>query len=459
MAKIPISILAVDDEEALLEILKRVLKREGYYVHTAADGEEAIAILQTLPFDLVLLDIKMPKVDGVTVLKFVRSHLLDTQAIMLSALNEVDTAVECMRLGAYDYLRKPYDPTHLMGVVQRALERKRLVIENKALRTELQRIGISAHIITQDKAMLDAFETAARVAATDSPVLIQGETGTGKQMIADFLHKNSRRKDMPFMTVDCLRGRGLNLEAELFGDQDNSLVVGKNVRQGIAEIANGGTVLLDEVQHISMPLQLKLLGFLNTGEFRSLGGAKTLRSDLRIISCTNADLQQRVRDGSFGRELLEKLGAVTLTLPPLRERRQDIPLLADAILETVAAKRGRKRIDAKAINLLMKYDWPGNVGELKNVLETTALICQEEIIKSNDLMLPVPKGGELESVDSGRTGARIGSPLSLKEMERRHIEGVLDSVSWDRREAAKILGLTQANLVARIRALRLKQRG
>ena len=457
MAKIPISILAVDDEESLLEVLKRVLVREGYYVHTASDGEEAIAILQTLPFDLVLLDIKMPKQDGVSVLKFIRAHLLDTQVIMMSALNEIETAVECMRLGAYDYLRKPYDPTHLMGVAQRALERKRLLIENKALRTELQRLGISANIVTQDKAMLDAFETAARVAATDSPVLIQGETGTGKQMIADFLHKNSRRKDMPFMTVDCLRGRGLNLEGELFGDQANPLAVGEKARQGIAEIANGGTVLLDEVQHISTPLQLKLLGFLNTGEFRSLGGAKTLRSDLRIISCTNADLQQRVREGSFGSELLEKLGVVTLKLPPIRERRQDIPLLADAILETVAAKRGRKRIDAKAMNLLMKYDWPGNVGELKNVLETTALICQEEVIKSNDLVLPVPKEEEPEPVDSDRDGVRIGSPLSMKEMERRHIEGVLVSVSWNRRKAAKILGLTPTNLAARIRALRLKQ--
>ncbi len=457
MAKIPISILAVDDEESLLEVLKRVLVREGYYVHTASDGEEAIAILQTLPFDLVLLDIKMPKQDGVSVLKFIRAHLLDTQVIMMSALNEIETAVECMRLGAYDYLRKPYDPTHLMGVAQRALERKRLLIENKALRTELQRLGISANIVTQDKAMLDAFETAARIAATDSPVLIQGETGTGKQMIADFLHKNSRRKDMPFMTVDCLRGRGLNLEGELFGDQANPLAVGEKARQGIAEIANGGTVLLDEVQHISTPLQLKLLGFLNTGEFRSLGGAKTLRSDLRIISCTNADLQQRVREGSFGSELLEKLGVVTLKLPPIRERRQDIPLLADAILETVAAKRGRKRIDAKAMNLLMKYDWPGNVGELKNVLETTALICQEEVIKSNDLVLPVPKEEEPEPVDSDRDGVRIGSPLSMKEMERRHIEGVLVSVSWNRRKAAKILGLTPTNLAARIRALRLKQ--
>lgn len=458
MAKIPISVLAVDDEEALLEVLKRILAREGFYVHTAADGEEAISILQTLPFDLVLLDIKMPKQDGVSVLKFIRAHLLDTQVIMMSALNEIETAVECMRLGAYDYLRKPYDPTHLLGVVQRALERKRLLIENKALRAELQRLGLSAHIVTQDKTMLAAFETAVRVAATDSPVLIQGETGTGKQLIAEFLHKNSGRKDMPFMTIDCLRGRGMNLEGELFGDQSTSPVMGEKTRQGIAEIANGGTVLLDEVQHISMPLQLKLLGFLNTGEFRSIGGAKTLRSDLRIISSTNADLQQRVRDGSFGRELLDKLGTVTLTLPPLRERRQDIPLLADAILERVAAKRGQKRLDGKAMNLLMKYDWPGNVGELKNVLETTALICQEEIIKSNDLMLPIPKVEEPEPDDGIRAAQRIGSHLSMKELERRHIEGVLDSVSWDQRKAAKILCLTQLRLNARIRALKLKRK-
>ena len=458
MAKIPISVLAVDDEESLLEVLKRLLAREGYYVHAAPDGAEAIAILQTLPFDLVLLDIKMPKLDGVEVLKFIRSHLLDTQVIMLSALNELDTAVECMRLGAYDYLRKPYDHPQLLAVIHRALERKQLLIENKALRTELQRLGISANIVTQDKAMLAALETAARVAATDSPVLIQGEIGTGKQVIADFLHKNSGRREKPFLTVECRRGSGMDFEGELFGHERSAFTEVGSTEQGLAEIANGGTLLLDEVQHLSMTLQLRLLEFLQTGEFRRIGGGKTLKSDVRIITSTSGDLQKIVADGMFRQDLFEQLSAVTLKLPPLRERTMDIPLLVDAVLEKLALKRGLKRIENKALDVLLKYDWPGNVGELKNVLEATALVSPEEIIRVEDLVLPVSREAESNVMMSApRDGLRVGSAVSLNEVERGHIEGVLSSVRWDQRKAARILGLTPERLSAKMKTLKLKK--
>jgi two-component system NtrC family response regulator len=458
MGKIPIAILAVDDEETLLEVLKRILQSEGYYVHTAADGAAAINILQTLPFDLVLLDIKMPEVDGVAVLRFIRANLLDTQVIMLSASDEIDTAVECMKLGAYDYLQKPHDNTELLAAIDRALERKRLLIENKALRIELARRGLSPDIVTQTKAMLEVLDLATRAAPTDSAVLIQGESGTGKELVADFLHRSSVRREKPLLALGCSSISETLLESELFGHERGAFPGATGTKQGLLEIANGGTLLLDDVGEIPAAVQPKLLRFLQSGEFHRLGGQKVHKSDVRVISTTEGDLRNAVSLGKFREDLLFRLNVITLQLPPLRDRREDISLLVDHFLQKRAAKRGRKQIEEKALEVLMKYDWPGNVRELENVIERAAVFCQGEKIHKEDLALPMRGGAKTETTASPSSrGIRAGSSVSLKEMEKAHIDGVLKSVNWQNGMAAKILGIGVKTLSAKIRGHKLSK--
>jgi DNA-binding NtrC family response regulator len=458
MAKIPIAILVVDDEETLLEVLKRVLEAESYYVHTAADGAAAINILQTLPFDLVLLDIKMPEVDGVTVLRFIRGNLLDTQVIMLSASNEVNTAVECMKLGAYDYLQKPHNTTELLAAIDRALERKRLLIENKALRIELARRGLSPDIVTQNKTMLEVLDLATRAAPTDSPVLIVGESGTGKELVADFLHRSSQRREKPFLALGCASMSQTLLESELFGHEKGAFPGASATKQGLLEIGNGGTLLLDDIGALPPAVQPRLLRFLQTGEFHRLSGEKVLKSDMRVVSTTERDLRGAVSLGTFREDLLYRLNVITLQLPPLRDRREDISLLVDHFLQKRAGKRGQKGIEEKALDVFMKYDWPGNVRELENVIERAAVFCQGGKIRTEDLALPLrggPKGDALAPPPS--RGIRSGSAVPLKDMERAHIEGVLRSVNWDKKTAAKVLGIGLKTLSAKIKQHKLSK--
>ena len=266
MAKLSASILAVDDEEVNLELLRRVLPRQGYYVDTAIDGAAAITMLQTLPFDLILLDIMMPNVDGIEVLKFVKSQDLDTEVIMLTAVHDVKIAVECMDLGAFYYIPKPYHVSDLLGLIERALERKRLVTHNKALKSELARRVLSVDIKSQNERFLEVLDMATRAAPTDSAVLIQGATGTGKEMVADFIYNNSLRKEHPFLALNCSSMPEHLLEGELFGQEKSGPMAEVGVRQGLLEIANGGTLFLDEIGEMPLAVQAKLLRFLETRE-------------------------------------------------------------------------------------------------------------------------------------------------------------------------------------------------
>ncbi len=456
MAKSSISILAVDDEESFLELLTSLLQQEGYYVHTAPDGASAINILQTLPFDLVLLDVKMPRIDGVEVLKFIKDHYLDTQVIMLTGVHDVKIAVECMRLGAFHYVTKPYSADELLTVMDRALERKRLLIQNKALKSELARYALSSQIVGQSKSFLEVLNLASRVAPTDSTVLIQGPSGTGKELIANFLHSNSARKDQPFMALNCASIPETLLESELFGHEKGAFTDATATKQGLVEIANNGTLFLDEVGEVSMIIQPKLLRFLQTGEYRRVGGNKNMKSDVRIISATNKDLRREVARGRFREDLLYRLNVITLQIPPLRERKDDIPLLVQHFLKNRFHSRVPKRIDQKALDLLMKYDWPGNVRELENVIERAAILSRDEVIRVDDIALPIGTRSMYESfAGSGTSGPRIGSAVELEEIEKAHIRGVLDSVSWNKNTAAKILGISLKTLYTKIQRYQL----
>ena len=451
MSKAPVSILAVDDEAALLQALKGLLEEVGYYVQTAADGIAAINLIQSLPFDLILLDVKMPRVDGIEVLRFIKDHYLDTQVIMLTGVSDVRIAVECMQMGAFHYVTKPYSAEELLAIIDRAMERKQLLIQNKALKSELERHAFSSQIVSNSKAFLDILNLASRVAPTDSTVLIQGASGTGKELIANFLHTNSLRNEQPFLALNCSSIPETLIESEMFGHERGAFTDAIVTKQGLVEIAHGGTLFLDEVAEISLMIQPKLLRFLQTGEYRRVGGNKNFKSDVRIISATNKDLRLEVSTGRFREDLLYRLNVITLSIPPLRERKEDIPLLVDHFLKKRFPLREPKRMEDRALEVLMKYDWPGNVRELENVVERAAILSQEEQIRVDDLALPIGTRATFESIGSGDAGAvRIGSAARMVDIEKAHIAGVLKSVNWNKNVAAKILDISLKTLYTKI---------
>ena len=453
MTKISISILAVDDDESFLDTLKRQLELDGYFVNTASDGIAAISILQTVPFDLILLDVKMPKVDGLEVLKFAKDQCPETEVIMLTGVNEIKIAVECMRLGAYYYITKPYSSSELLPLIERALERKRLLVQNKAYRAELARCALSSHIVSQNRTFLQMLDLASRAAPTDSTVLIEGASGTGKELVANFLHTNSLRKDQPFMALNCSSIPETLIESELFGHEKGAFTDAKASKQGLVEVANGGTLFLDEVGEIPLTVQPKLLRFLESGEFRRVGGNKNLKSDVRLLSATSKDLRKEVAAGRCREDLLYRLNVITLELPSLGERKDDIPLLVEHFLKSHAGAKEPKKIDEKALEILMKYDWPGNVRELENVIERATVLCQDDVIGIDDLALPLRARSMLESAaDASSARIRAGSAITLAEMQKAHVEGVLESVGWNKPLAAKILGISVKTLYAKIQA-------
>ena len=393
----------------------------------------------------------MPRVDGIEVLRFIKDHYLDTQVIMLTGVSDIRTAVECMQLGAFHYITKPYAIDELLTIIARALERKQLLLQNKAMRTELERHALSSQIVSQSKAFLDVLGLAARIAPTDSTVLIQGASGTGKELIANFLHTNSSRKSLPMLALNCSSMPDSLIESEIFGHEKGSFTDATTSKQGLVEIANGGTLFLDEVGEISLMVQPKLLRFLQTGEYRRVGGNKNLNSDARIISATNKDLLQEVASGRFREDLLYRLNVITLHLPALRERKEDIPVLVGHFLKKHARMKGSKRVDEKALELLMKYDWPGNVRELENVIERAAILSRDEVIHMDDLALPIGTHSLIEPLAQAEPGnPRLGSAVAMVEIEKAHIDGVLKSVSWNKNIAAKILGISLKTLYTKI---------
>jgi DNA-binding NtrC family response regulator len=455
MAQPSISILAVDDEESFLDIVKSLLTAENYGVETASDGVAAINKLQSRAYDLVLLDIKMPRVDGIEVLKFIKDRYLDTQVVMLTGVSDIKLAVECMQLGAYTYLTKPHSAQELLATIDRALERKRLTIENKALKTELARHALSSDLIGTSKSFLEVLKLCTKVAPTDSAVLIQGPSGTGKELIASFLHKNSLRLDHPFVAINCASIPETLIESELFGHEKGAFTDAIATKQGLVEIANRGTLFLDEIGEISLMMQPKLLRFLQTGEYRRVGGNKNLHADVRIISATNKDLRSEVAGTRIREDLLYRLNVITLSLPPLRERKEDIPLLVDYFLRKRVHTKDPIRIDPKALELLKKYDWPGNVRELENVIERAAILCQSDVIRIDDLALPIGMRPMMDQRETGSGGTLIGTPVSMRDVEKAHIDGLLKTVSWNKNIAAKILGISLKTLYTKIQQYNL----
>ncbi len=454
MGKRQISVLAVDDEETFLTVLQTILSPEGFSIETARDGVEAINSLQTKSFDLALLDVKMPRVDGVEVLKYIKDHFLDMPVIMLTGVSDLKVAVECMKLGAYNYLTKPYSTNDLLTVIESALERRRLLIENKVLKSELARHALSSQIIGNSPKLLEVLSVAHKVAPTDSSVLIQGGSGTGKELLASFLHRNSLRKEQPFVALNCASIPETLIESELFGHEKGAFTDAHAAKQGLVEIANGGTLFLDEIGEVTLMIQPKLLRFLQTGEYRRVGGNKNLRADVRVVSATNKDLRAEVAAARFREDLLYRVNVITLQIPPLRDRKEDIPILVDFFLKNRNRSHNSIRIDPKALEVLEKYYWPGNVRELENVIERAAILCHENVIHPDDLALPLGAHG-MPDMMTALDGPQIGSAVSMREIEKVHIEGVLRNVNWNKNVAAKILGISLKTLYTKIQQYNL----
>jgi DNA-binding NtrC family response regulator len=436
-------IWVIDDDESSRDLLARIVAARGWRVEPLADGREALDRMERgdpQP-DLVLSDIRMAEVGGLQIADAFRARAPDTPVILVTAFGNIDGAVEAIRRGAFDYISKPYDVDAIALVAARALERRGLALENRDLRRQLRDKYELARAVGRSDAMLDVFKTAARVAATDATVLIQGESGTGKELVARAIHAASPRAAGPFVAVDCGAIAAGVLESELFGHARGAFTGAHASRRGLFEEASGGTIFLDEIGDVGPNLQSRLLRVLQEGSIRPVGSNEARPVDARVVAATNKDLEAEVRDGRFREDLYYRLAVVTLRLPPLRERREDIPPLA----EHFAAKHGREgaSISPAARDLLLGYAWPGNVRELENV------IARALALNASGPILPQDLPQKLRSLGApGAVGAALagGERPTLAELERRYAAQMLAESGGNKTRAAEVLGIDRKTL-------------
>ncbi|AFH48280.1 NtrC family response regulator [Ignavibacterium album JCM 16511] len=447
-------ILVCDDEEALCYLLKEQLIEEGFNVDAVYDGKYAIDAVKQKNYDVVLLDLNMREVQGEEVLKFIKDEYPSIEVIILSSQTEMKKAIQCIKSGAYDYIPKPHDPEELILTINRALERKHLLVKTEILEKEFFKKH-PINIIGSSKALHRVLSLANKAAMSDSNILIEGETGTGKELFAEYIHKQSARKDKPFVAINCASLPDQLIESELFGHEKGAFTDAKSTKQGLVEIAHGGTLFLDEIGELSLSLQPKLLRFLENGEYRRIGGVTNLTSNVRVIGATNRNLLEEAENRNFRKDLLFRLNVITLTIPPLRERKEDIIPLAKHFLEVKSPVRSPKRLSPEAEELLMNYDFTGNVRELEHIIERAIIFADGDVIKAEDLNLPIARGG---MVARGRGPVDIPADiLSMEELEKWHIENVLNANKWDRTQTAMQLGISPKTLYTKIKKYELKQ--
>jgi DNA-binding NtrC family response regulator len=440
------SILIVDDEPSVCFLLKEELSElKQFSISTVNDGAEAINLLQKQPIDVVLLDVRMPRMNGLEVLKYIKENHPTIQVIMLTNYAEVKTAIEATKLGAYDFVSKPYNREELLATVNRAVEHRQLTIDNELMKYELSRKSGEKEIIAQSPAMKTVLSTVQKVAPSDTFVHISGPSGTGKELIAQLIHDESQRRDRPFVVVNCAALPDTLLESELFGHEKGAFTNAYQLKQGLVEVANGGSLFLDEVGDISPSVQPKLLRFLETGEFRRVGGTITMRVDVRVISATNKDLNSEVKSGRFREDLLYRLNVVTVKLPPLRERKEDIPLLINHFLNKKLKSKNPKSISGDAMRSLLQYDWPGNIRELEHAIEGALLMSHGDEITAGDFIL-TQSGGP-----SNAASPQGSSNMTLEDLEKIHIEHILQKLNYNRAKTAKSLGITVKTLYLKIK--------
>ncbi|MCM2334996.1 MAG: sigma-54 dependent transcriptional regulator [Anaeromyxobacteraceae bacterium] len=444
-------VLIVDDDEALRDLLARELTRSGARVAQAADAAQALRQVREDEPDVVLLDLNLPDRPGIEVLQALKEERADVEVVVLTAHGTVDTALAAMKLGANDYLQKPCHLQDLEIALHRAHERRQLSAENARLRDGLSRGALGPELVGHDPAFEQLRRFLGKVAASDSTVLIRGETGTGKELVARHVHAMSPRRDRPFVVVDCAALHESLLQSELFGHEQGAFTGATRRKHGLFEAANGGTVFLDEIGDVSPALQAGLLRVLETGTFRHVGGTEEVRVDVRLLAATNRALERLMEEGKFRRDLFFRLNAIHLEIPPLRRRRGDVLVLVQHFVAQHNARHGtRKDVSPAAGEVLQRYDWPGNVRELRHVVERALVVAERDQIRPGDL--PV----EVRQTTGAGAGGELAN-LALAAVERVHIARVLELVGGHRARAAQLLGISERNLYRRIREYELEQ--
>ena len=442
-------ILIVDDEPAHRKMLEAVLSSEGYEVIQAADGSEAIAQVEKSFFDLILMDIRMQHTSGIEALKSIREISPGIPVVMMTAYASVDTAVATLKSGAFDYLTKPLDIDELKIMLAKALRHHRLEEENIQLREQLDSRFDFSNIIGSSSAMKKMFETVALVAATEVTVLICGESGTGKELVANAIHHNSPRGQRPFIKVNCAALPETLLESELFGHEKGAFTGAVNRRKGRFQLAHMSSIFLDEIAEMAPTTQAKILRVLQERSFEPVGGNETIQVDTRVITATNRNLEDEIKAGRFREDLFYRLNVVQIVVPPLRERREDIPLLANFFVSHYMAKNRRqiKGLTPRALDLLMRHDWPGNVRELENTIERAVILARGDMIGAESL----PEAIQAAAGTAGATPIGLDPGRSLKDMEREMIFRTLNETGGNRTHAAKILGISRRTLQLKLK--------
>ncbi len=447
----PAHILIVDDEAETRALLQEIMEKEGYVVRTAENGQAALETLKDYHADLVLSDIQMPGMDGIGLLGEVRVQFPDTQVILLTAYGSMNTAVEGIKAGAFDYVSKPFVLDEIRLLSKRALEHKQVLQENRTLKEQVQSAFGFDRIQGKSSAMVAVYKLVARVAPTDSTVLIHGESGTGKELIARALHNNSRRSTGPFVAVDCGTLTETLLESELFGHEKGAFTGAISQKKGLLELASGGTCFLDEIGDISPTLQSKLLRVLQEREIRRVGGSEAIKVDARVLAATNKDLKKLVAAKQFREDLFYRLNVVIITLPSLRERSEDIPILAKYFLQKYGNTDSKRvtEISPKAMALMVQHDWPGNVRELEHTIERAIILTPHTSIVPEDLPAAIASRTDPDSIRE--TGWQ-----TLDQLERDHILKVLDAFKGDEAQAAEILGIHRKTLQRKLKEYGLR---
>nr|WP_305045099.1 sigma-54 dependent transcriptional regulator [Geoalkalibacter sp.] len=437
-------ILIVDDEESLREVLSIMLHREGYRVEAAVDGAQALARLKDHAYDLIISDIKMPRVGGFELLRHVRETSPDTVMIMITAFSSTEEAVEAMKQGAYDYITKPFKNEEIRIIVRNALERRTLRQESRRISDGARRQAMGG-LIGQSRCMQELYDLIEKVAATRVNVLITGESGTGKEVVAKAIHYNSDRRDLPFIPINCGAIPENLLESELFGHEKGSFTGAISQKQGLFEVANQGTLFLDEIGELPPMMQVKLLRVIQEREFRRVGGTKNIRCDVRVIAATNKDLEAEVKNGTFREDLFYRLNVIRIELPPLRERREDIPLLVEHLYQKLTGRTGYQ-IEEAAMRRLLEYRWPGNIRELENLIERCVVLGASDKLTAQALPLPLQAtaSGGAEPAGIGPEIPDSGFDLDayLGGIEQEILQKALEKTGGVRKKAAELLGIS-----------------
>jgi DNA-binding NtrC family response regulator len=448
-------ILVVDDERNTLDALSTILRREGHTVLTAASGQEALTQIQEETVDLLLSDLKMPKMDGLALLRHVKSHHADVVVLMMSGYQDVTAAVEAMKAGVFDYLVKPFGKEDVVRAVQKALAHRALLVENLALKRQVRDQMARAQVIGSSPAWRKICEMVEQIAPSRATVLITGESGTGKELIAGLIHRLSPRAERPFITLNAAALPATLLEAELFGYEKGAFTGAQQRKPGRFELADGGTLFLDEIGDMPAEVQAKLLRVLQDGAFERLGGTRTLQVDVRVVAATNKDLMQEVEAGRFRVDLYYRLNVITLYLPPLRERREDIPLLVAHFLRKYAEQNNKAvtGIQQQALQYLQLYDWQGNVRELENVIERAVVLAKEPIIGIAEMPAHLQ---EKDLVPTPSEYFVLPHNATLEEIERAAIAETLRRSGGNRQATARSLNIGLATLYRKLKTYQLE---